>query len=51
MNNPFAERCVLLTGAGGSIGSALAKAIIQQGPRSLILLDHSESHLHQIDLI
>jgi len=49
MNNPFAERCVLLTGAGGSIGFALAKAIIQHNPRSLILLDHSESHLHQID--
>ena len=49
MNIPFAERCVLLTGAGGSIGSALAKAIIRHGPRSLILLEHSESHLHQID--
>jgi FlaA1/EpsC-like NDP-sugar epimerase len=49
MNNPFAGRCVLLTGAGGSIGSALAKAIIRDSPRSLILLDHSESHLHQID--
>ena len=49
MSNPFAERCVLLTGAGGSIGSALAKALIRHNPGSLILLDHSESHLHQID--
>jgi len=49
MNNPFDDRCVLLAGAGGSIGTALAKAILRQHPRSLILLDHSESHLHQID--
>lgn len=49
MNIPFTERCVLLTGAGGSIGSALAKAIIRHRPRSLILLDHSEGNLHQIN--
>jgi FlaA1/EpsC-like NDP-sugar epimerase len=48
MNNPFTDRCVLLTGAGGSIGSALAKAITRHKPRALILLDHSESSLHQI---
>ena len=49
MNLPFTERCVLLTGAGGSIGAALAKAIIQQNPSSLLLLDHSEGNLHQIE--
>jgi len=49
MNNAFTERNVLLTGAGGSIGSALAKSILAQEPRSLILLDHSEQNLHQID--
>jgi len=49
MNIPFTERRVLLTGAGGSIGTALAKAIIRHRPRSLILLDHSEGNLHQIN--
>jgi FlaA1/EpsC-like NDP-sugar epimerase len=49
MNSSFSDRTVLLTGAGGSIGSALAKAIIGHGPRSLILLDHSECNLHQLD--
>jgi FlaA1/EpsC-like NDP-sugar epimerase len=39
-----------LTGAGGSIGSALAKAVIRLEPRLLILLDNSERNLHQIDL-
>ncbi|MGB6199223.1 MAG: polysaccharide biosynthesis protein, partial [Candidatus Acidiferrales bacterium] len=50
MNHAFTERNVLLTGAGGSIGSALAKSIIGQRPRSLVLLDHSEFNLHQIEL-
>jgi FlaA1/EpsC-like NDP-sugar epimerase len=49
MTLPFTERCALLTGAGGSIGSALAKEIIKQEPSSLLLLDHSEGNLHQID--
>jgi FlaA1/EpsC-like NDP-sugar epimerase len=49
MDNPFSDRRVLLTGAGGSIGSALAQAIVRHRPRSLILLDHSEHNLYQID--
>ncbi|HWO27334.1 MAG TPA: polysaccharide biosynthesis protein [Candidatus Acidoferrum sp.] len=49
MHGGVAGRSVLLTGAGGSLGSALAKAIIQLEPRQLILLDHSERNLHEID--
>jgi FlaA1/EpsC-like NDP-sugar epimerase len=48
MTLPFTERCVLLTGAGGSIGAALAREILQHNPRALLLLDHSEGNLHQI---
>ena len=43
-----AGKTILLTGAGGSIGSALAKAILASGPRLLILLDHSDHNLHGI---
>jgi FlaA1/EpsC-like NDP-sugar epimerase len=43
-------KTILLTGAGGSIGSALAKAIIPLEPRRLILLDSSERNLNEIDL-
>jgi FlaA1/EpsC-like NDP-sugar epimerase len=43
-------RRIVVTGAGGSIGSALAKAVIRLKPRLLILLDHSERNLHEIDL-
>jgi FlaA1/EpsC-like NDP-sugar epimerase len=41
-------RTILVTGAGGSIGSALAKAIVRLGPRHLVLLDHSERNLHEV---
>src|SRR5271163_4890645 len=49
MHAGVAGRSVLLTGAGGSLGSAFAKAVIQLEPRQLILLDHSERNLHEID--
>ena len=49
MQAVISGKSVLLTGAGGSLGSALAKAIVQFEPRQLILLDHSERNLHEID--
>jgi len=41
-------RCVLVTGAGGYIGSALAKAIAAAGARHIVLLDASEYNLFAI---
>lgn len=50
MTRPYAGKTVLLTGAGGCIGSALTKALVKFGPRSLVLLDSSEQNLHEIQL-
>jgi FlaA1/EpsC-like NDP-sugar epimerase len=50
MDNIVVGRSILLTGAGGSIGSALAKTILRLEPRCLILLDNSERNLNEIDL-
>jgi len=41
------DRSVLITGAGGSIGSGLAKAVLAGRPRALVMLELSEGALYE----
>ncbi|MGH2727373.1 MAG: polysaccharide biosynthesis protein [Actinomycetota bacterium] len=41
-------RRVLITGAGGSIGSEIARQVMRFGPDEVVLLDHDETHLHDL---
>ncbi|TBT82573.1 polysaccharide biosynthesis protein [Propioniciclava sinopodophylli] len=43
-------KIVLVTGAGGSIGSELARQLKKLGPAKLLLLDRDESALHAVQL-
>lgn len=45
----IAGRRVIVTGAGGSIGSEIARQLLRLGCARLTLLDHSEFHLFEIN--
>ncbi|MCR4433226.1 MAG: polysaccharide biosynthesis protein [Caldiserica bacterium] len=44
------QKRVLITGAGGSIGSELARQVLQYGPSTLYLLGHGENSIYYVDL-
>ncbi|MEC8677637.1 MAG: nucleoside-diphosphate sugar epimerase/dehydratase [Candidatus Margulisiibacteriota bacterium] len=42
------NKTILITGAGGSIGSEISRQLTQFKPTKIILVDHSEFHLYTI---
>lgn len=49
MERHIRDKIVLVTGAGGSIGSELCRQILTLRPASLIMVEHSEFALYQIE--
>ncbi len=44
------QKTILITGAGGSIGTELCNQIVNYKPTKLVILDHSEFNLYKINL-
>ncbi|MCT8998683.1 polysaccharide biosynthesis protein [Chelativorans intermedius] len=49
LKTPVEDRVIMVTGAAGSIGSALCRTIAQARPKKMVLLEFNEFGLYQIE--
>ena len=49
VSDTYNRRSILVTGAGGSIGSEICRQLLSCNPATLVLIDHSELALFEID--
>ncbi len=50
ISNQIDNKTILITGAAGSIGSEMARQLLNFNPKELILLDQSESPLYELEI-
>ncbi|HZG01653.1 MAG TPA: nucleoside-diphosphate sugar epimerase/dehydratase, partial [Chitinophagales bacterium] len=50
IRNQVSDKVILVTGAAGSIGSEIARQLVEFNPGLLVLLDQAESPLYELDL-
>ncbi|MFX3623772.1 MAG: polysaccharide biosynthesis protein [Ectobacillus sp.] len=46
----IAERTILVTGAGGSIGSEICRQVMKYNPEKIVLLGHGENSIYTIEM-
>jgi len=49
VSDAYSDKCILVTGAGGSIGSELCRQLADCHPAKLVILDHSELALYNVE--
>jgi FlaA1/EpsC-like NDP-sugar epimerase len=49
VKNDLQGKCIMITGAAGSIGSEIARQLIQNNPKKILLVDQAETPLYDLD--